>query len=128
MNETVREWMAKAEADFATAKRELAAKDSPNYDAVCFHSQQSVEKLMKAALIQRGVTPPKTHDLVQLDQLIRSEWRDWTSPLEDLRFLTRAAVALRYPGESAEMDMAEEAVETAGQLRERLLLLLGTER
>jgi HEPN domain-containing protein len=128
MNETVREWVAKAEADFATAKRELAAKDSPNYDAVCFHAQKCVEKLMKASLILRGITAPKTHDLVQLDHLIRSEWSNWTWPLEDLRFLTRAAVALRYPGESAELDVAEEAVKTAGQLRERLLLLLGTAR
>lgn len=126
MNETVREWVAKAEADFVTAKRELAAQDSPNYDAVCFHAQQCVEKLMKAALILRGIAAPKTHDLVQLEQLIQSERPTWTWPLEDLRFLTRAAVALRYPGESAELDMAEEAVNTANQLREKLLLLIGT--
>lgn len=40
MNETVKEWAQKADKDYATAGRELEALDRPNYDAVCFHSQQ----------------------------------------------------------------------------------------
>lgn len=47
MNEVVGEWVAKAEGDFATAWRELAATESPNYDAVCFHAQQCAEKYFK---------------------------------------------------------------------------------
>ena len=39
MNETVKEWVGKAQADFATAGRELRAEASPNFDAVCFHPQ-----------------------------------------------------------------------------------------
>ena len=42
MNEIVKEWIDKAEADFATAERELAARDRENYDAVCFHAQQCI--------------------------------------------------------------------------------------
>ena len=45
MNATVKEWIAKAEADFATAGRERRARKNPNYDAICFHAQQGVEKL-----------------------------------------------------------------------------------
>jgi HEPN domain-containing protein len=37
------EWIAKAEGDLGTASREVAVVDAPNFDAVCFHSQQSVE-------------------------------------------------------------------------------------
>jgi hypothetical protein len=33
MNDTVKEWVEKAERDYATAKRELAVVDQPNYDA-----------------------------------------------------------------------------------------------
>jgi len=51
MNGTVKEWVLKAEADFATAGRELQATTAQNYDAVCFHAQQCVEKLMKALLL-----------------------------------------------------------------------------
>lgn len=58
MNATVREWIAKAEGDYNTAQRELGIVDSPNYDAVCFHAAQAVEKLMKALLIHLGVVPP----------------------------------------------------------------------
>ena len=44
MNELTTEWVAKAEGDYATAERELRARRRPNYDAVCFHAQQTVEK------------------------------------------------------------------------------------
>lgn len=51
MNEVVNEWVVKAEGDFLTAAREVKA-NPPNYDAVCFHAQQCIEKLLKALLIQ----------------------------------------------------------------------------
>ena len=70
-SETVKEWIAKAEGDFTVACREMRARKSPNYDAVCFHCQQCVEKLMKGLLIHLGVTPPKTHMLLVLDELLR---------------------------------------------------------
>ncbi|MCP4592652.1 MAG: HEPN domain-containing protein [bacterium] len=125
MTETVKEWVAKAEADFATAGRELRASTSPNFDAVCFHAQQSVEKLMKALLIQMEVTPPRTHDLAQLDQLLTPIYPGWTWPVEDLRLLSRAAVSFRYPGETAEHKEASLAFEKCTAMRERLLALLG---
>ena len=70
MNGTIKEWIQKAEGDFATAAREVRASQSPNYDAACFHAEQCVEKLMKALPIHRGVTPPRTHDLIVLDHLL----------------------------------------------------------
>jgi len=126
MNDTVSEWVRKAARDFATARRELQALEEPNYDAVCFHAQQCIEKLMKALLIHLGVAPTKTHDLAYLDQLLTQAYPDWFWPLEDLRFLTRAAVAFRYPGESAEREEAAQAFEIASRLREKLLSLLQT--
>ena len=50
MNATVREWITKAEADYWTASRELQVSERPNYDAVCFHAQQCIEKLTKEVL------------------------------------------------------------------------------
>ncbi|MBW1992324.1 MAG: HEPN domain-containing protein [Deltaproteobacteria bacterium] len=123
MNATVKEWFAKAEKDFATARRELAALEEPNYDAVCFHAQQCVEKLMKGLLISLEVTPPKTHDLAYLHQLLAPVCPEWSCALEDLRFLTRAAVAFRYPGESADLEEAQQAFRIASNLREKLFSL-----
>jgi HEPN domain-containing protein len=50
MKQITREWIEKAEGDFATAEREAAVDQSPNYDAVCFHTQQCAEKYLKAAV------------------------------------------------------------------------------
>lgn len=50
MKPAVAEWVSKAEGDFLTGGRELRARKSPNYDAVCFHAQQCAEKYPKAVL------------------------------------------------------------------------------
>jgi len=125
MNETVRQWLAKGEGDFATAGRELGATPSPNFDAVCFHAQQCVEKLIKALLIHRGADAPRTHDLVYLSHLLSAAVPQWSWSVEELRFVSHAAVAFRYPGESAQREDATRAYELAGRMREALLVLLG---
>lgn len=61
MNDVIREWIEKAEGDFATANREIIVKDKPNYDAVCFHAQQCSEKYFKALIIECGLIPSKVH-------------------------------------------------------------------
>jgi HEPN domain-containing protein len=124
MNATVKEWVAKAEADYATAGRELRAPESPNYDAACFPAQQCVEKLMKGLLIHFGVLAPKTHDLVGLDRLLAPACRDWSWPVEELRFLTHASIVFRYPGESADQEEAVTAFDIATRMREKLRQLL----
>ena len=126
MNETIKEWLAKAEGDYRTASREAQATEDPNYDAVCFHAQQCVEKLMKVLLIQHGIVPPKTHDLPQLDLLLQPVCADWSWPVEELRFVTRAAVDFRYPGETADAAEAREAFEISFRMREKLLSLVAS--
>jgi HEPN domain-containing protein len=125
MNETVEEWVGKAEADHATASRELCAEGLLNYDGVCFHAQQCAEKLMKALLIDRGVVPPRTHDLAELDRLVHEVCPEWSWPIDELRLLTRAAVVFHYPGESADQPEAAVAVDICNRMRTRLRALLG---
>jgi HEPN domain-containing protein len=123
MNDTTREWFTKAEADFRTAARELAAADGPNYDAVCFHADQCVEKLMKGLLLHRGRIPPRTHGLPELAKVVAEAHPAWSAPVADLRFLTRAAIVYRYPGESADRSEAEEALNIGSRLKDSLLAL-----
>jgi hypothetical protein len=47
MNEVIREWTAKAEGDFATAKREMASPENPNFDAVCTRMREQLRLLLK---------------------------------------------------------------------------------
>jgi HEPN domain-containing protein len=125
MNATVREWVAKAEGDYRTAERELRPTGTPNFDAVCFHAEQCAEKLIKALLIDLGVTPPRTHDLVALDRLLTPVCPGWSWPVAELRLLTRAAVDFRYPGDSADQQEATEAFEVATRMRAKLLTFFG---
>jgi HEPN domain-containing protein len=125
MKGTTKEWTEKAEADFTTAIRELKAPESPNFDAVCFHAQQCIEKLMKALLIHHGAVPPRTHDLTELDRLLGPVSPTWSWQVTELRFLTRAAVAFRYPGESADREEATESLDIATRMRATLRALLG---
>jgi len=123
MNEVVQEWIDKAEGDYLTATREAEA-GPPNYDAVCFHAQQCIEKLFKALLTAKGKTPPKTHDLTLLDSLLSSICPEWHWPIEQLRLLSTAAVIFRYPGESAGPQEAEAALVACKAMRSHLLELL----
>lgn len=123
MNEAVKEWVAKAEGDFEAAN-DLAGSRRPNHDAICFHAQQCVEKLMKAVLAQVGITPPHTHDLLKLYGLVRSAVPSWNWERKELRFLTRGSVAFRYPGESATWGHSSAALLICARLRESLLALI----
>jgi HEPN domain-containing protein len=124
MNETVREWVAKAEADYATATRENAVADAPNNDVICFLCQQCIEKLMKAILVDRAMVFPRTHDLVALHRLLESAVPDWSWDETELQTLSLGAVDYRYPGESADSADAGEAMDICTRVRESLLKLL----
>jgi HEPN domain-containing protein len=123
MNEVVQEWINKAEGDYLTATREADA-GPPNYDAVCFHAQQCIEKLLKALLITKSKTPPKTHDLTVLDSLLRCVCPEWNWPIDQLRLLSSAAVIFRYPGESAGPEEADAALGVCKAMRSHLLEFL----
>lgn len=125
MNPLVEEWIAKAEGDFKTAQRELQVTDTPNYDAVCFHAQQCVEKYLKAKLVNGGIDFEKTHDLgIILDMLVPLE-PSWEKLREDMDSLSGLAVEVRYPGYCSEAQDATEAMEIARRVRQLVRQALG---
>jgi HEPN domain-containing protein len=121
------EWIAKAEADFATVERECRARKNPNYDGVCFHAQQCAEKCLKAWLCEAGISYRKTHDLVALLEQVLSEEPQWDAFREDLGFLSDFAVSYRYPGESAERESALDARCRCRRFRRAIRQALGLE-
>lgn len=126
MTEPLDEWIAKAEGDFDVAQREFTYEGRRNSDAICFHAQQCVEKLMKAVLIAHGVAPEYTHNLVYLDTCVKNVVESWESEVEELNWLTRAGIAFRYPGEWATDSHAKKAMAICERLRGELLGLLQT--
>ncbi|MBX3379860.1 MAG: HEPN domain-containing protein [Phycisphaeraceae bacterium] len=120
----VPEWVSKAEGDLATATREFAVVTKPNYDSVCFHSQQCAEKLLKALIAARGEIPPKTHDLNRLLELARTGDDRLSFDAKVLAELTSVAVDVRYPGFGASRDDAAKALAFAKEAWDRIRLLL----
>lgn len=113
MNPIAAEFLHKAEADRATARRELAAVSNPNHDAVCFHAQQCIEKLLKAILLEHATTPPRSHDLTLLASMVRDRGVQHHASDDDLILLQPGAVDYRYPGQSADAADARDAMAAA---------------
>jgi len=120
-----REWVEKAEGDFLTAQREYRARKSPNYDAVCFHSQQCVEKYLKALLQESSIAFGKTHDLAVLLNLLLATHPAWSVYLPTMRTLSVYAVEFRYPGITADKAMAKSALSLCREFRKQTRTELG---
>ncbi len=118
MNPAVAEWVSKAEGDFLTAGRELRARKSPNYDAVCFHAQQCAEKYLKSIIQENGDRIPKIHFLLELLAMILKFDGSYEFLKVDLEVLEEYAVRFRYPGHFAEKDEAQAAYAAARAVRE----------
>jgi HEPN domain-containing protein len=121
----VQAWINKANSDLGIA--ELVIKEGCNYpEAVCFHCQQYVEKIIKAKIIACGENVPRTHGLSALLDILDAKGieisvqvYEWASMLEDY------AVGIRYPGDYADPTKEEalEAYDIAIKLTEYLLKL-----
>jgi HEPN domain-containing protein len=125
MRPETREWVRKAEGDFATLQRELRARKNPNYDAACFHAQQCAEKYLKARLCEAGIRFRPIHDLVALLEQALALEPEWESFREDLAFLSDYAVSYRYPGEWAQERSAEDARARCRDFRKAARMALG---
>ena len=124
MNGTVREWIEKAGSDYRVCVRELTVREGASPDAICFHAQQCIEKLIKGLLVHHKTKPPLTHNLNQLVALVAPLYPTASWPVGELRFLTRVGAGFRYPGESADREDATKAVTICTRLREALLKLI----
>ena len=125
MNPLVAEWVSKAEGDYLTAGRELRARKSPNYDAVCFHAQQCAEKYLKAVLQENKKRIPKIHFLLEILALILKFDGSYEFLKSDLEVLEDYAVRFRYPGDLAEKSEAQAAYAAAGTVRKFVRQKLG---
>jgi HEPN domain-containing protein len=118
MNPLTKEWVEKAEGDFNTTRRELHITVSPNYDAVCFHAQQTAEKYLKAVLQEKGYPIPRTHILADLLGLCINLDSSFHSLHFEINTLEGYAVQIRYPGFSADKEEARAAFASSATIRD----------
>jgi len=88
-------WLRLAEEDLTVA-RHTAAIPSLCSGPLATWAHQAAEKALKALLVEEGVDPPKSHDLIRLSRQVSAALQQ---PLEslDLAELTRWAIEGRYP-------------------------------
>ena len=97
-NLDINEWIRYAQMDYDAAEK-LAAFGETFMAVVCYHCQQSAEKILKAYAIAQGEPLRKTHDLrIVIEQCLNHD-----SSFKTLSYacvaLTEYATATRYPPE-----------------------------
>jgi HEPN domain-containing protein len=98
MKQITREWVDKAEADFAAALIRRKSRKKHSRDIVCFHLQQCVEKYLKGRMEEAGVAFPKTHDVLKLLDLALTVEPMWIALRPAMSAISVHAVETRYPG------------------------------
>jgi HEPN domain-containing protein len=120
--EAVRQWLARANADWETVRVLTRHADSPR-ESIAFHCQQYVEKLLKAFLTVHDVEAPRTHDVRRLVQLALPAAPELSGLEGSADLLTEYAVVMRYPDEWREIE-AEEVQQVVTVARQFAGILL----
>lgn len=118
----VRLWFKKAGSDFKTIENNLKSEDPPT-DAICFHSQQAIEKYVKAALIYFGKHITKTHDLVSLLTSVSEHISELDAFEDEFHEISRYGVEVRYPDSFYEptLEEAKKSYEIALKIKDIIL-------
>ena len=111
------DWLRHARSDLALARQRV----SPEVllATLYFHTQQAVEKSLKAVLLQQGIVFPYTHDLAQLITLVKARGIFWPAAFDATADLTVYAVGTRYPGVYG--DITDEEYTQAIEMAQRVL-------
>jgi HEPN domain-containing protein len=94
------------------------------YGGMCFHCQQYLEKLLKAKLLDCGIVPPWTHDLVKLAEMLPHSENSVKIAKKAALFQTYG-VDIRYPpivpacaiSEEEAVEAYDTALEIAAMIR-----------
>ena len=125
MKTITQEWIDKAEGDWEAALLLYRARKTPNYDAACFHTQQYVEKYLKARLEEAVLPFSKTHNLPHLLTLVLSVEPQWAALQPEVTALTIFSVDFRYPGKAATKADAKDAIKDCRAVRQVIRFSFG---
>jgi HEPN domain-containing protein len=96
-NPVVGEWIYLAQMDYDYALKSAETFHPVPVEIICFHCQQSAEKILKAYIAANGETPAKTHDLVALIKRCKRYLSDFDNYSALCYTLTTYVSDTRYP-------------------------------
>lgn len=105
------EWVRIAEEELESAD---ILFETGIYRMVCLHSQQAVEKILKALLTEQEVEFRKTHNIVDLVALLKTRRLTVNLNHEEAGFLN-AVYRSRYPPEAGLLPHGEPTRDDAGK-------------
>lgn len=108
MNKRLKGWLIKANNDYRVLEELVNSENELITDAICFHSQQGVEKFLKCFLISQNIEFSATHNLNLLRKLCTDNDSDFTQV--DISIFGPYAVRIRY-GDEFFMPSDKEALE-----------------
>ena len=102
MNTEVKEWLLRAKSNLEIAKKVETRDFSINggyifIEEVCFELQQSVEKSIKALMINNKIQVPRTHNISELITILEENNVNVPENIKLAKILTEYAVETRYP-------------------------------
>lgn len=119
----VEHWLIKGENDLRAGHASLRA-NPPITEDVCFHSQQAIEKSLKAFLVEMDAEFPRTHDLTKLVRLCGKFDEAFLELIKLVEGMTVYAVSERYPDDWREIPL-DEAQEAIGKAEKAVAFVKG---
>ena len=106
-----RDWLRYARSDLNTAVHMFNDVNPKETEISCYHTQQCAEKSFKAYLAAKNIEPPRTHDLLELNNLCVDQEPEFSTMRQYCIFLNPYGVHIRYPNELAvDDDIAKLAI------------------
>ena len=93
----VNEWVRYAQTDYDCARKMAEMFHPTPIEIICYHCQQSAEKILKAYVIAKENTLTKTHDLNILLEQCKQYSPEFDKYAKACITLTAYAVVTRYP-------------------------------
>jgi HEPN domain-containing protein/predicted nucleotidyltransferase len=109
MRKVTGSWIKDVKDEFGSA---VILYEHGKYRGACYHSQQCVEKGLKALILEKGRKPERIHDIVELlNEVIKQGW-NVSLTMDDAIFLNSIYKG-RYPTEEGLLPHGEPSKEDA---------------
>jgi HEPN domain-containing protein len=109
-NPVVNEWIYFAQMDYDHAFKSARTFHPVPIEIICYHCQQSVEKILKGYIVAQEGTVAKTHDLESLIEQCKKYSSDFDMYAKSCFTLTTYISSTRYP---PKLELTEQHMELA---------------